>query len=150
MTGGSSAWLSVASVTVSASGSTDSLAGVAGYESETSTDSGATWSSPALRPRPLTIAAEGETLVRFRAVDVAGNVSGLGGGHGSHRPYAPPPTPRSRERRQPRPLQSLASITIAGLRLQRRAASGVSRVNQFETSTDGGATWSAPRRRARR
>src|SRR5262249_54984173 len=74
VSGGSAAWQSVASVTISAAGSPDALSGVAGYEFETSTDAGATWSAPATGAS-LTISAEGETLVRFQAVDSAGNSS---------------------------------------------------------------------------
>ena len=46
VSGGSLAWQSAPSVTVSAAGGTDSGSGVAGYEYRTSTDGGATWLSP--------------------------------------------------------------------------------------------------------
>ena len=87
MSGGSSAWKNVASVTVSASGSTDAPgSGIAGYEHETSTDGGANWS--ARRPGRLArVTAEGETLVRFRAVDDRGLHVRVEAGHGPHRPH---------------------------------------------------------------
>ena len=59
-------WQSVASVTVSGSGSTDAGSGVAGYSYRTSTNGGATWSA-ASPGASLTVSAEGETLVQFRA-----------------------------------------------------------------------------------
>jgi outer membrane protein assembly factor BamB len=66
---------SVSPVTVTASGSTDSAPGFAGYKYETSTDGGVTWS--ALRSGPTaTVKTVGTTLVRFEAVDAYGNTSG--------------------------------------------------------------------------
>ncbi|MDX6535186.1 MAG: large repetitive protein, partial [Gaiellales bacterium] len=138
--GGSPAWLGIASVLVSASGSTDAPgSGVAGYERQTSTDGGATWSPSALGGA-LTVAAEGETLVRFRAVDVSGLPSGWvqttvrldrtapavpavsGGGSG---------------------WQNVASIGLSAAGSTDTGGSGLSGY-QFATSADGGATWSAP------
>ena len=56
VSGGSALWQSVASVTVSAAGSSDTASGVAGYEYEQSTNGGATWS-----PLPTSgAAADGE------------------------------------------------------------------------------------------
>jgi hypothetical protein len=72
--GGSASWQNVDSVHVSASGSTDSGSGVAGYQRETSTDGGTVWSAP-VTAAGLTVPAEGETLVRFRAIDVSGQTS---------------------------------------------------------------------------
>jgi outer membrane protein assembly factor BamB len=66
---------SVSPVTVTASGSTDSAPGFAGYKYETSTDGGTTWS--ALRNGPTaTVKTVGTTLVRFEALDAYGNTSG--------------------------------------------------------------------------
>jgi outer membrane protein assembly factor BamB len=66
---------SVSPVTVTASGSTDSGPGFAGYKYETSTDGGTTWS--ALRNGPTaTVKTVGTTLVRFEALDAYGNTSG--------------------------------------------------------------------------
>jgi hypothetical protein len=79
VSGGSLTWSPAASTTISASGSTDSLSGLpagADYESRTSTDGGTTWTSASpAGPGSLIVSAEGETLVQFRAVDAAGNVS---------------------------------------------------------------------------
>ena len=74
VTGGSNAWKSVAQTTVTASGSTDALSGLAGYEYRESTDGGTTWGSAAAGASDV-VSAEGETLVQFRSVDVAGNTS---------------------------------------------------------------------------
>ena len=49
--GGSLAWQSVASVTVSGSGSSDTGSGVAGYSYRTSTNGGATWTAASPAPR---------------------------------------------------------------------------------------------------
>ncbi len=62
-------------VTVTASGSTDSAPGFAGYKYETSTDGGTTWS--ALRTGAVaTVKTVGVTVVRFEALDAYGNTSG--------------------------------------------------------------------------
>jgi outer membrane protein assembly factor BamB len=65
----------VSPVTVTASGSTDSAPGFAGYKYETSTDGGTTWS--ALRNGPTaTVKTVGTTIVRFEALDAYGNTAG--------------------------------------------------------------------------
>ncbi len=69
VTGGSSIWLDVPSVTVAAGGATDAGSGVAGYRY--SIDSGSTWSPGT----SVTIAAVGETIVDFQVVDVLGNAT---------------------------------------------------------------------------
>ena len=75
LTGGSVTWLSSASVSVTAAGATDtSGSGVTGYQYRNSTDGGTTWGSPS-SGNPAAITAEGETLLQFRAVDGAGNLS---------------------------------------------------------------------------
>jgi hypothetical protein len=74
--GGSLTWRSLASADVTASGGTDTGgAGVAGYQYRTSADAGATW-TPALPGATATVTAEGQTIVEFRTVDGAGNLSG--------------------------------------------------------------------------
>ena len=72
VTGGSSVWQSVASVTLTADGSVDGTggSGIDHYEYRESTDGGDTWSAPVVGLSD-TVSAEGETLVAFRAVDVA-------------------------------------------------------------------------------
>ena len=49
---------------------------MAGYEYEQSTNGGATWSPLPTSGAALTVSGEGETLVRFRAVDNVGRASG--------------------------------------------------------------------------
>ncbi|MFN8109213.1 MAG: hypothetical protein U0Y82_05105 [Thermoleophilia bacterium] len=98
MSGGSLSWQSVASVTVTASGSSSAFGSLTGYEYRLSTDSGATWGA-ATPGASVVISAEGETLVQFRALDDAGNTGAWARvGHGGvHRvridrtPPAPPP-----------------------------------------------------------
>jgi outer membrane protein assembly factor BamB len=64
----------VSPVTVTASGSTDSAPGFAGYKYQTSTDGGTTWG--ALRNGPTaTVKTVGTTIVRFEALDAYGNTS---------------------------------------------------------------------------
>ena len=76
VSGGSLAWQPAASDTILATGSTDAVSGVTGYQSRTSTDSGSTWSAAsATGSGSLTVSAEGETWVQFRSVDGAGNTS---------------------------------------------------------------------------
>ncbi|MDX6496431.1 MAG: large repetitive protein, partial [Gaiellales bacterium] len=72
--GGSAAWQSVASIVVSAAGSTDGGSGLAGYQRRSSVDGGVTWSTGTAGGQ-LTAGAGGETLVQFRALDRAGNAS---------------------------------------------------------------------------
>ena len=70
----STAWQSVASINLVASSTDSPGSGIAGYQRQVSTDGGASWgatSSGASR----SVTAEGETLVRFRAVDVSGKTS---------------------------------------------------------------------------
>ncbi len=77
--GGSSTWTTAASVTISASGSTDTAgSGVVGYEYETARPQDATpWSAP-IPGNSVVITDEGTTQVRFFAVDRAGNISDPG------------------------------------------------------------------------
>ena len=74
VSGGSLAWQNVASVTISATSGTDSGSGLAGYQYRLSIDGGASWGSP-VSGAAATISAQGETLVQFRSIDLAGNVS---------------------------------------------------------------------------
>src|SRR5262249_21894094 len=75
VSGGSTSWQSVASITITGAGSTDAGgSGLDHYEMRTSTNNGATWSSAAAAPR-ATVPAEGTTLVQARSVDLAGNPS---------------------------------------------------------------------------
>ena len=73
--GGSLTWRSLASAGVTASGGSDTGgAGIAGYQYRTSVDGGSTWTG-AQAGATATISDEGQTVVEFRTVDGAGNVS---------------------------------------------------------------------------
>src|SRR5439155_26461781 len=75
VSGGSLSWQSLASVDVTATGSTDTGGStLTGYEYRTSTNGGTSWSA-AVSGGSDTVAAEGETLVEFRTLDGAGNAS---------------------------------------------------------------------------
>ncbi len=144
VTGGSLAWQSAASDTVSASGSTDGMAGFAGYEFRTSTDGGTTWSG-AQSGSSDTVTAEGQTLVQLRSVDVLGNSS-------AWTPASPGPTNTVRlDRTSPSDptvtggdlaWQHVASVTLAGS----GSSDGLSGVDHYEyrTSADGGTSWGGP------
>ena len=77
VSGGSLSWSAAASATVSASGSSDGLsaftAGLSGYQYRTSTNGGA-WSA-ASPGASVAVTAQGTTVVQFRGIDAAGNVS---------------------------------------------------------------------------
>jgi hypothetical protein len=138
VTGGSASWQSVASVTLTASASSDSVSGLAGYEYETSTDGGTTWSAATSGPSKA-ITAQGQTLVRFRADDVSGLASNWVQGTARidrTAPAAPTLTGGSSS------WQSVASVTVNASATD-TGGSGVASY-QYETSTDGGTTWSAP------
>ena len=138
--GGTGGWSNAASATVSASGSTDSPgSGVSGYEYETSTNGGSTWSTPATSGASVTISAEGTTTVRFAALDVAGHTSAwvqTSVQLDRTAPSAPTVTGGSLS------WADIASrtVTAAG---SADAGAGLSGY-QYRTSTNGGSTWSAP------
>jgi len=142
VSGGSLSWQSVASVTVSASGSTDAGSGLSGYEYRTSTDGGSTWSG-ATSGSTVGVTAEGETLVQFRAIDVLGNTSAwtpASATAGSTvridrtTPTAPTVSGGSLS------WQSVASVTVTGSASTDAGGSALSGY-QYRTSTDGGTTW---------
>ena len=142
ISGGSLAWQSVNSVTISATGSTDTWAGFDHYEMRTSTDGGATWTSPTTAAA-ITISAPGETLAQFRSVDAVGNASAWA-------PASPGPTNTVRlDRTAPSdPTVSGGSLTwqqVSAVTISAGGATdGLSGVSfyQYRTSTDGGVTWS--------
>src|SRR5207249_8663718 len=75
VSGGSLTWQNVATMTVTASGSTDSGgSALSGYQYRASTDGGSTWSAARSGASDV-VAAEGQTLVQLRSVDGAGNAS---------------------------------------------------------------------------
>ena len=131
-------------MTVSGSGSADTGSGVAGYSYRTSTNGGATWTA-ASPGSSLTVSAEGETLVQFRAADALGNVSS----------WAPSPAVAANTVRIDRTAptapgaagggytwRSVAQLTIAGSGATDVGGSGVASYS-YRTSTDGGASWTA-------
>ncbi|HEY7814420.1 MAG TPA: hypothetical protein VIC62_14355, partial [Nakamurella sp.] len=142
ISGGSLAWQSVNSVTISATGSTDTWAGFDHYEMRTSTDGGATWTSPTTAAA-ITISTPGETLAQFRSVDAVGNASAWA-------PASPGPTNTVRlDRTAPSdPTVSGGSLTwqqVPAVTISAGGATdGLSGVSfyQCRTSTDGGFTWS--------
>jgi large repetitive protein len=140
VSGGSLAWQSVASVTLSAAGSTDSGgASLSGYQSRTSTDAGATWSA-AVSGASFPVAAEGETLVEFRAIDGAGNTSAWVQAVARLDRTAPgTPTVSGGSLS----WQNVASVSISASAATDTGGSGVSGY-ELRASTDGGTTWSAP------
>lgn len=145
VSGGSLTWLSVPSIVLSAGGSTDHGSGVAAYQSRFSTNGGTSWSTPA-KGRQVTVTADGQTLVEFRALDRAGNRSA----------WVPAPGAASATARIDRDAPSAPSVTGGSSQWQNAvsvdvAASGSIDVGgaglgyyQYRTSTDGGTTWSAP------
>jgi hypothetical protein len=141
--GGSTAWQQAASVTVTGGGSTDALSGGVTYYVRTSSDAGQTWSTPAMGSS-ATVAAEGQTLVQFQAVDAAGNAS----------PWSPAPSVPQSTVRIDRSIPTPPTVTGGSLGWQSvpsvlitagGATDGLSGVTayQYRTSTDGGITWSS-------
>ena len=124
-----------------ASGSADTGgSGVAGYEYETSTDGGSTWSAAAAGSS-LSVSAEGETLVRFAAVDGVGLESAWTQAIVRLDHTAPSaPDAHRRLARCGRTSRSRASRPRGSIDT---GGSGLDHY-RFETSTDGGATWTAP------
>ena len=108
VTGGSLAWQSATSVTVTASGSSDGasafVSDLSGYQYRTSTNGGSTWSA-ATAGASVPITAQGTTVVQFRSLDNAGQRLGLDAGltrrdrHGHARPHRSDPANRGRRAR---------------------------------------------------
>ena len=144
VTGGSLAWQKVPSVTISASGAADAGgSGLGAYQYRTSTNGGTTWSSA--RNAPATVTADGTTLVQMRATDTAGNVSAWapasnGAGNTVMIDNTPPSLPAAAGGSST--WQSVPSVTI-GASGSIDAGSGFGHY-ESRSSTDGGATWSAP------
>jgi hypothetical protein len=143
--GGSSVWQNVASMTVTGSGSVDPLggAGLSGYQTRTSTD-GVTWSAPAAGAS-ATISNEGLTYVQVRSVDGAGNVSNWAPAAPTSlstvkidrtNPTAPTVTGGSAS------WQTSAPVTVSAAG-GTDAGSGILGY-EYETSTNGGASWVGP------
>jgi len=140
VSGGSASWQSIASVTLSATGATDAHGGVSAQEYRTSTDGGATWSAPAAGGM-LIVSAEGETLAQFRAIDAAGNTSGWSGSGIARIDRTNPTLPIATGGSTA--WQSVVSVTLSAAGATDAGGSALTGY-RYRTSTDGGATWSAP------
>ncbi len=131
-------------MTITASGATDSGgSGLAGYQYRTSTDGGSTWS--AASAAPAAISGDGVTLVQMQAVDGAGNASAWtpaspGAGNTVKLDTTPPTAPTVGGGTGGWSAAASALVTASGS--TDSPGSGVSGY-QYETSTDGGTTWSA-------
>jgi hypothetical protein len=140
-TGGSSSWQNAASVTVQPTGTpTDTESGFAGYEHRASTDAGVTWTA-VTAGAAVTISAEGATLLQFRSVDAVGNVSSWTGVNGTVDIDRSPPTAPTDTGGSPS-WQAGPVVTVTAS-ASADAWSGVTGY-KYETSTNGGSTWSAP------
>ncbi len=135
--GGSTSWVNAASATIAASGGADAGSGNAGYQWASSTDSGSTWGASQSGASAV-VSAEGETLVRFRALDAVGNASS----------WAASATVRL-DRGNPTVAASGATgawTNSATITVTATSADSVSSVasTDHRTSTDGGSSWSTP------
>lgn len=135
--GGSDAWTATP-VTIAA-GASDSQSGLAAVIYETSTTGGASWSAPAAGSS-VQVAAGGTTLVRFQATDNLGNTSGwtVPDTNATVRIDTTPPIVSAIGGSAvwtQRPVTVTASVSDAGV-----SGGSVS----YETSVDGGLSWSAP------
>jgi hypothetical protein len=137
-TGSSAAWKNVASVTLTPTGADDALSGIASYRYQTSTDAGSTWSAAA-SGATLTVSAEGETLIRFAAVDAAGNVSDWSP-DATVRIDRTIPTAPTGATSSSAAWESVASVTLTPTGAT-DALSGIASY-VYRTSTDAGASWS--------
>ena len=147
LTGGSATWQNVASVTVQPTGTpTDAGSGFAGYEHRTSTDGGATWSA-ATAGAAATISAEGPTLVQFRSVDAVGNASAWTGTNGQVAIDRTPPTaPALTGGSASWQAGPTVTVSAGGSTDQGSGVTGY----EYETSTNGGSTWSSATAGAKR
>jgi large repetitive protein len=140
--GGSGSWLHAASETITALGSSDALSGIAGYQYQTSTDGGVTWSGP-VSANSLTVSDEGQTLVQFRAVDNANNASAwstIGAGSTVKLDRTAPAVSATGGSTNWLNATS-ATISVSAS----DAGSGIDASSyQYRTSTNNGSTWSAP------
>jgi hypothetical protein len=135
--GGSTGWLNAASTTITATGGADAGSGNAGYQWASSTNAGSTWGAPQ-SGSSTAVSAQGETLVRFRAVDAVGNTSA----------WTTPETVRL-DRANPTVSASGATgawTNAASVTVTATSSDSVSSVasTDYRTSTDGGGSWSTP------
>ncbi len=138
LSGGGAAWVQSGQVDVTATGAVDVISNPVTYEYRTSTDNGTTW----ILWTPGTdaaVTAEGKTLVQFHAVDALGNVT------------TPVQTPVWIDRTAPTDpavtggsagWQNAASVKLTASGAA-DSGSGIAGY-RYETSSDGGGSWSAP------
>jgi hypothetical protein len=142
--GGSLTWKNVAQIAISATGSTDQVggSGFARYQYQVSTNSGVTWAA-AVAGGSFTVVNEGQTLVQFRSVDNAGNVSA----------WTPSVNDATNTARIDRTAPSAPTVTggsgattcfrkktVSGSGSSDGAGSGIARY-QYRVSPDNGVTW---------
>ncbi|MDX6594447.1 MAG: large repetitive protein [Gaiellales bacterium] len=151
VTGGGGAWSKSAVDITNSADSTDSASQIdaSGYQFQTSTDNGATWSTPETDlSHVVAVDTEGATLVRFRAQDNAGNASTwtepVVDGVGSARiDKTAPAVPRVTGTNGWTNVTSFDANATSADTLGAAAASGVDHY-MVKTSTDGGATYGTP------
>jgi hypothetical protein len=146
VSGGSLTWKNVAQVPISGSGSTDQAggSGFAGYQYQVSTNGGTTWSAVAAGSS-FAVVNQGQTLVQFRSVDNAGNVSA----------WAPATNGATNTARIDRSAPSAPTVTggggatncyrkktVTGSGSSDGAGSGLAHY-QYRVSPDNGVTWGA-------
>ncbi len=143
LSGGSLAWRALVSASITASGSSDALSGLAGYQWRSSTD-GAPWGG-ASSGAVATIKAQGETSIQFRSVDQAGNTSAwlpLSNGTGNLLRIDRTPPTAATVVGGSSSWQGVASETVTGSG-STDARSGVEHY-EYRESTTSGAGWGAP------
>ncbi len=144
--GGSLSWQDVASVDVTVSGSTDTGgSGVGHYEYRTQTNGGSWSTASTAASDEATVSAEGETLIQFRAVDVAGNTSAWApttsvAGNTVRIDRTAPTAPTTVSGGSYTWTPGEVDITASGS--TDTGGSGVAHY-EYETSNDGGSTWSS-------
>jgi hypothetical protein len=143
VTGGSLTWSTAASVTVSGAGSTDATSGILRYEYRTSANGGGTWSA-ATTGASVSVSAEGSTLVQFRTVDNAGNLSAwapavAGAGNTVKLDRIAPSLPAVTGGMGAGTCKHKLTVSASG---STDAGSGFLRYD-YRLSTNGGTTWAA-------
>lgn len=142
VTGGGAGWSADTSRTVAHGAAADPSprSGVASYRSRISTDGGATW-----MPGPdgsVDVAAEGETLVQYAAVDRAGNVSPWSASAVVRLDRTAPTAPAASANAA---WTNAAAVTVIDGRDATDALSGIDPTGyEVQVSADGGTTWSRP------
>jgi hypothetical protein len=145
VTGGSLSWRT-SPVTLTVSGASDALSGLAGVYVHTSTDGGQTW-TPAtlLSGTTYQVTAQGTTLVQAQSADVAGNRSAwtpVSSGAANTVKYdsVAPTTPTATGGQGAGNCKKHLTVTVSG---STDATSGIASYD-YRVSTNAGSTWGAP------